>query len=50
MKVLIDECVPWKFGRYLSGHHCEGVAKAGFSGQKNGVLLASLSKLASKLS
>lgn len=39
MKILIDECVPWKLGRHLVGHECEGVAKAGFSGKKNGALL-----------
>jgi len=40
MKVLIDECVPWKLGRHLVGHQCEGVVKVGFAGKKNGVLLA----------
>ena len=39
MKILIDECVPWKLGRHLVGHQCEGVVKAGFSGKKNGTLL-----------
>lgn len=39
MRVLIDECVPWKLGRHLAGHQCEGVAKAGFAGKKNGALL-----------
>ncbi len=41
MTVLIDECVPWKVGKYLTGHRCEGVVRAGFGGKKNGALLAS---------
>ena len=40
MKVLIDECIPWKLGRQLIGHECEGVVRAGFAGQNNGALLA----------
>jgi hypothetical protein len=40
MKILIDECMPWKIGRHLPGHSCEGVSKAGFAGQKNGALLS----------
>ena len=40
MKILIDECMPWKIGRHLNGHECEGVMKAGFAGQKNGALLS----------
>jgi hypothetical protein len=39
MKILIDECVPWKLGKYLPGHECKSVVEAGFSGKKNGALL-----------
>jgi hypothetical protein len=39
VRVLIDECVPWKLGSYLIGHECESVSKVGFAGKKNGVLL-----------
>jgi uncharacterized protein DUF5615 len=39
MKILIDECMPWKIGRSLIGHECVSVVKAGFSGKKNGALL-----------
>ncbi len=40
MRVLIDECIPWKISKHLVGHQCEGVIKAGFSGKKNGALLS----------
>lgn len=40
MRVLIDECMPWKIGRSLAGHDCCGVSKAGFAGKKNGILLS----------
>jgi predicted nuclease of predicted toxin-antitoxin system len=40
MRVLIDECMPWKIGRTLVGHECQGVVQAGFGGKKNGDLLA----------
>ncbi|MFL6417316.1 MAG: hypothetical protein ACJ74Y_16800 [Bryobacteraceae bacterium] len=39
MKVLIDECMPWKIGRHLVDHDCESVVTAGLSGQTNGDLL-----------
>jgi hypothetical protein len=41
VKVLIDECLPWKLGRLLTGHDCVGVVKAGFAGKSNGDLLRS---------
>lgn len=42
MKLLIDECIPRKFKFNLSagGHVCQTVHEAGFSGKKNGELLA----------
>ena len=40
MKILLDECIPRKFKSALIGHECQTVPEAGFSGQKNGVLLA----------
>ena len=39
--MLIDECLPWKLGRLLTGHDCVGVVKAGFAGKSNGDLLRS---------
>ncbi|MBV9083175.1 MAG: hypothetical protein JOZ62_10890 [Acidobacteriaceae bacterium] len=39
MRILIDECMPWKIGKRIIGHECEGVVKAGFAGEGNGVLL-----------
>ena len=42
MRLLIDECVPRKV-KFLfsdSGHECETVRDAGFSGKENGELLA----------
>jgi predicted nuclease of predicted toxin-antitoxin system len=42
MKLLFDECVPWKV-KFLfadGGHECETVRDAGFSGKENGELLA----------
>ena len=41
MKVLLDECIPRKL-KYVflgSGHTCQTVTEAGFSGKKNGQLL-----------
>jgi len=45
MKVLLDECVPRKFKRSLSGHKCVTVPEAGLAGQKNGALLSSAEQL-----
>jgi predicted nuclease of predicted toxin-antitoxin system len=42
MKILLDECIPRKL-KYVflgAGHTCETVTEAGFSGKKNGELLA----------
>jgi predicted nuclease of predicted toxin-antitoxin system len=40
MRVLLDECVPKALGRSLSGHVVRTVTQEGWSGKKNGELLA----------
>jgi predicted nuclease of predicted toxin-antitoxin system len=40
MRILIDECLDWRLGRALTGHDCVSVQKKGWSGIKNGKLLA----------
>ena len=40
MKILIDENLPRKLAWYLQGHDCRTVAECGWSGTKNGALLA----------
>lgn len=40
MRVLLDECVPRKLGRELPGHEVLTVTGQGWSGVKNGRLLA----------
>ncbi len=40
MKVLLDECVPRKLGRELPEHEVLTVTEQGWSGVKNGKLLA----------
>lgn len=40
MKILIDENLPCKLATYLSGHECRTVVQCGWSGKKNGELLA----------
>jgi hypothetical protein len=40
MKVLLDECVPRKLGRELAEHEVLTVTQRGWSGIKNGRLLA----------
>jgi hypothetical protein len=39
VKILLDECVPWPFARYLTGHECRPVQLSGWAGVKNGDLL-----------
>lgn len=39
MRVLLDECVPVRLARHLSGHAVSTVGREGFSGLKNGRLL-----------
>ena len=40
MKVLLDHCVPRRFGRLLTGHQVRTAFEMGWSGLSNGVLLA----------
>ena len=40
MKILLDECVPARLARSLTGHTVTTVQKRGWSGTKNGELLA----------
>lgn len=40
MRILLDESVPDRLGRLLVGHACDSVRKQGWSGYKNGKLLA----------
>jgi len=38
-RLLLDECVDWRLARHLRPHSVTTVAKAGWSGVKNGRLL-----------
>ena len=40
MRILIDECLNWRLGRALTGHYAVSAQKMGWSGFKNGKLLA----------
>ena len=40
MKILIDENLPRKLATHLEGHECRTVVDCGWSGKKNGELLA----------
>jgi predicted nuclease of predicted toxin-antitoxin system len=40
MRILIDECLNWRLGRALTGHHVTSAQKMGWSGIQNGKLLA----------
>ena len=40
MRVLLDENLPRKLAGHLPGHQCRSVAESGWSGKKNGELLA----------
>ncbi len=39
MRVLLDECMDWRFKRELPGHWCRTVEHMGWSGIRNGQLL-----------
>lgn len=43
MRVLLDECVPRRLRRGLPGHDVKTVTEMGWSGKKNGELLAAMS-------
>lgn len=40
MRILIDECLNWRLSRALTGHYAVSVQRMGWSGIKNGQLLA----------
>src|SRR5438067_11095571 len=40
MKVLLDECVDWRFANELPSHDVKTVAQMGWSGTQNGELLS----------
>ena len=40
MRILLDEVLPRRLGRLLTGHEPETVPRSGWSGVKNGKLLA----------
>jgi predicted nuclease of predicted toxin-antitoxin system len=40
MRLLLDECIPARLSRALVGHEVLTIGKAGWSGVKNGELLA----------
>jgi predicted nuclease of predicted toxin-antitoxin system len=40
MRILIDECLNWRLSRAFTGHYAVSVQKMGWSGIKNGNLLA----------
>lgn len=40
MRVLLDECLPRRLKRHLTGHTARTVAEMGWNGLKNGALLA----------
>jgi predicted nuclease of predicted toxin-antitoxin system len=40
MRILIDECLNWRLGRALTGHYAISAQRMGWSGIKNGQLLA----------
>lgn len=39
MRILLDECIPRKFCKFLSGHEVKTVVEVGWKGIKNGDLL-----------
>jgi len=40
VKILLDECVDFRFGRDLIGHEVSSVGRKGWRGKENGELLA----------
>ena len=40
MKLLLDECIPRSFKRYLPDRDCRTVPEAGWAGKKNGEFLS----------
>lgn len=44
MRILLDENVDWRVGRDLPGHDVESVARLGWAGIQNGLLLRKASE------
>ena len=44
MKILLDECVDWRLARELPGHEVSAVHEMGWTGVRNGELLALAAK------
>jgi len=49
MRVLLDECVPARLGRYLAGHDRVTVPAAGLAGTKNGEPVSNAEQLGFQL-
>ena len=43
MRVFVDECIDWRLSRDIAGHDVKTAHQRGWSGIKNGVLLALVS-------
>jgi hypothetical protein len=39
-KILLDECIDWRYGKELTGYDVTSVPKMGWNGLKNGALLS----------
>jgi predicted nuclease of predicted toxin-antitoxin system len=39
VRILLDENLDWRLGRYLPGHEVKSVPRLGWAGLKNGILL-----------
>lgn len=40
MRILLDENLDWRLGKFLPGHEVKSVTRLGWAGLKNGALLA----------
>jgi hypothetical protein len=40
VKILLDECIDWRLSRAIRGHEVRSVGQEGWTGVKNGELLA----------
>lgn len=45
MRILLDECIPQKLKKSLTGHTCRTVPELGLAGKKNGELLTTAENL-----
>ena len=39
MRVLLDNCVPWRLGRHITGHTVDSAMRLGWAGLDDGPLL-----------